>query len=181
MSMMSQHEQFKHWRKNDVGNTDVIISSHGGRSLMGGRGLTTGLAKKKVPPGTTLVFYGPDRAVLEAASLKYEFLDHNLAGQSYKEKGPNAPYVDYELTKLQGYHGNEDETYDTVETCLPRYDVVTIRYRGLSGGSIMLSDLLKRLAARGYVYKRVHCLFCRCLDNAMLDLINGRSSFVTPT
>lgn len=177
---MIEYSQFKLWTGS--GNNELIISSHGGRSLLGGRSIGTGFSKKKVPPGTSLVFYGPDRSVLVSGTIKYEFIDHNLAGKSHKVKGPGDSYVDYELTKFQGYHGNEDESYDVVKECLGKYDVVTIRHRPLKlGGSIMLGDLLKRLIKDGHSYTKVHCCFCRCFDSSILSLLNGRSDFTTPT
>lgn len=177
---MKEYSAFKLWT--GTGNSELIISSHGSRTLMGGRSLLTGFKKKKVPKGMELVFYGPDRSVLRAGDIKYEFITHNLAGQPYKVKPSGDPYVDYELTKYQGYHGNKDETYDMVKECLGKYDVVTIRFRPLKlGGSIMLSTLLQTLIDDGYSYKRVHCSFCRCYESSVLALLDGRPDHKTPT
>ena len=181
MPLMRAYDQFKHWKRNSTGNAELIISSHGGRSLLGGRNLLNGFGKRKVPAGMSLVFYGPDRSVLTSGTVKFEFIDHNLAGQPHKVKAAGDSYVDYELTKLQGYHGNEDETYDVVESCLSSYDVLTVRHRGVTGGSVMLSEVLGTLVKDGYVYSKVHCLFCRCFDSVMLSAIKGRSTHVTPT
>lgn len=177
---MIEYSAFKLWRGS--GNSELIISSHGGRTMMGGRSLSTGFQKKKVPKGTSLAFYGPDRAVLTAGTIKYEFITHNLAGQAHKVKMAGEPYVDYELSKFQGYHGNEDETYDVVQECLGQYDVVTIRHRPLrGGGSIMLSKLLETLSNDGYNYRKVHCLFCRCYSGSIMEHLKGREDHVTPT
>jgi hypothetical protein len=177
---MREFSQFKLWT--GTGNSEMIISSHGGRSLMGGRSIGTGFKKPKVPVGMSLAFYGPDRSVLVAGTVKYEFINHNLAGQPYKIKNAGDRYVDYELTKFQGYHGNEDETYDVVKECLGKYDVVTIRHRPLKlGGSIMLSGLLAKLAKEGFAYKKVHCSFCRCFNSSILEALKGRPEFTTPT
>jgi hypothetical protein len=116
---MIEYSQFKLWTGN--GNTELIISSHGGRSLLGGRSVGTGFSKKKVPPRTSLVFYGPDRSVLVSGTIKYEFITHNLAGIPVKTKVPGDSYVDYKLTKFQGNHGNPEESYDIVKECLVKY------------------------------------------------------------
>lgn len=187
---MIEYSQFKLWTGQD--NREVIISSHGGRSLLGGRSIRTGFSKKKVPPGTKLAFYGPDRAVLSASSIKYEFIVNNLAAQPCKVKLPGDEYVDYKLTKYQGYHGSAVEDYDLVVSCLTPavppphqsrcFDVVTIRHRPLKhGGSIMLSDLLKILSDNGHVYDMVHCSFCRCFNSDFLSSLKGRDVHITPT
>jgi hypothetical protein len=180
IDQMIEYPAFKLWT--GAGNGEVIISAHGGRSLLGGRGISTGFKKKKVPSAMSLAFYGPDRSVIVSGTVKYEFIDHNLAGQPYKIKPAGASYVDYELTKFQGYHGNEDETYEVVKDCLGQYDVITIRHRPLKlGGSIMLSDLLKTLIDSGHAYSVVHCSFCRCFSGSIMDLFKGRPDYTTPT
>lgn len=182
---MKQYDRFKLWMENTTSASsrkdDLIISSHGGRSLLGGRSILTGFHKKKVPAGVDLVFYGPDRSAIVAGTIKFEFVEHNLQGSPRKIKKAGDEYVDYELTKLQGYHGNEDETYDVVQECLSKYDVATIRYRPLKWGGIHLSSLMSQLIEDGFVYKRIHCCFCRSYQSSVMELIAGRDDFYTPT
>lgn len=182
---MKQFERFKLWMENgtDTGSMKqaLIITAHGGRSLLGGRSVLTGFRKKKVPNGMALYFYGPDRATITSGTIKYEFIDHDLTAHVHKIKQAGQEYVDYQLTKFQGRHGNEDETYTTVQQCLTKYDVVTIRYRPLKLGSTYLSEVLATLQEQGYVYGRIHCSFCRSFNSIIADLVHGRSTHVTPT
>jgi hypothetical protein len=183
---MKSYSQFKLWMQGDVApanrKSDLIITSHGSRTMMGGRTLMRGLKKRKVPAGMELHFYGPDRATIVSGTIKFEFIDHDLRGHVRKTKSAGERYVDYGLTKYQGRHGDEDETYDTVRECLGSYDVVTIRHRPLRlGGSINLSKLLAQLSKAGYVYEHIHCSFCRSYKSILMELLHGRANFTTPT
>lgn len=113
--------------------------------------------------------------------VKYEFIDHDLTAHVHKIKQVGQEYVDYQLTKFQGRHGNEDEAYATGQECLTQYDVVTIRYRPLKLGGTYLSDVLATSQAQGYVYGRIHCSYCRSFSNIIADWVHCRPTHVTPT
>lgn len=151
------------------GNTEVAITAHGGRSLLGGRSLRTAFRKKKVPAGLSVVFYGPDRAVLRSGSLKYEFIDHNLAGSAHKTKGPGDGYIDYGLIHF------EEETEKSISAALTKFDVVVIK----PNTEVKLSEILSDLA--GSTYRKVHCSFCRSYDSLIGEVLAGRKTFTTPT
>ena len=152
------------------GHSEAVIRAHGGRTLFGGRKLSGGFKKKKVPQGYTLVFYGPDRAEIQAGSLEYEFVVHNHQANPHKEKAAGDSYVDYGLASA-GNKGNE------IAACLGTYDVIDL----VGSGEIMLSRVLEMLQQTNVGYSKIHCLFCRCFTSGMLDFIKGRRTVVTPT
>ncbi|WP_141218205.1 putative adhesin [Bordetella genomosp. 11] len=157
MSDFLEYGQYRLWR--GANNLELIISSHGARSLAGGRKILNGFHKKTVPEGTELHFYGPDRAILNTRDIYQMFILRNMANRPYRIKTGGEPFVDYQLNKFQG----ELESYETVRQCLGRYDVVTIRHRPWKIGSdhMMLSELLTDLERRGHRYAKIHCFFCR--------------------
>lgn len=100
----------------------------------------------------------------------------------------HAKTYNYGLSKYQGRHGNENETYesimrDSLATFVPKkinaigvgaqgferyntssgtFDILTVRnrYKGLTTG-VNLQRVFEELHNRSYLYKSIHCYFCR--------------------
>jgi hypothetical protein len=99
---------------------------------------------------------------------------------------------DYELAKqVKSEFGHQhDDRYDNVgyhdlrrylernPEVASRFDLVSIRNRALR--TVMLSDLLRKLAANGYGYATVHCSFCRgtVIDGVKDIFGHGRDEMV---
>lgn len=160
--------QFKFWYADGSQHGQVIISSHGGRDLLGGRSIATGFKKQRVPAGVTLVFYGQDRSSILSYNIYQEFIARTPV--PFRKKGPGDFFVDYELTKFQE---EGVETYDDVKKCLSKYDVVTVRNRPLHfTNSIMLSEVISTLMTKKSIKTMtIHCSFCRSYGTIMSMLL----------
>jgi hypothetical protein len=83
---------------------------------------------------------------------------------------PNNLYYNYDLSKYQGRHNNEGETYDRIEKGVEYskkafkeaevYDVLTMRNRYFMGKNVTLKDALENIF-KLHPYRQVHCSFCR--------------------
>ncbi len=146
---------------------DLVITAHGSyksKDLIG----TT------VPSGVTLHFL-----VRENFALKDPGLDgflknrHNYIGE---DKYAGQAVRNYELTKYQGKHSNDAETYMDIATNVDSqpgmgtYNVLTVRNRW-SNSTVTLKDMFEELRKNGHSYIQVYCSFCRVAsDDASLFL-----------
>ena len=133
--------------------SEVIISAHGDRPYVY-NWLRSNIKPLAVPPGMTLVFYCPDGTNLKAGTISHDFIDKNLGGRPHHEIASGSPYSDIDLTKFT-FGGREDEN-KSIQMCLSKYDVITIRKEGIF--DLSLSELLEAIKGRNYT--RVHCHFC---------------------
>ncbi|AOB31557.1 hypothetical protein AKI39_13975 [Bordetella sp. H567] len=159
-------------------NADLIISSHGSRSLAGERNRYNPEFKNLVPPGMALHFYGPDYAPISTFNIHQAFMNDKVIARPYEIKSDGQAYVDYALSKFQG----PPESYDKVRNCLPLYDIVTIEQASVRGPSdhVMLSELIKDLLLKGHRYTRIHCFFCRSLSKSAIAKYPELAKLVKP-
>ena len=137
--------------------SEVIISAHGDRPYVNNWLRSSGVIKAlAVPPGMTLVFYCPDGTNLTAGTISHDFIDKNLGGRPHHEIASGSPYSDIDLTKFT-FGGREDEN-KSIQMCLSKYDVITIRVERTFKFDLSLSELLEAIKGRNYT--RVHCHFC---------------------
>jgi hypothetical protein len=121
-------------------------------------------------PDTRLLFYTPPAHTVIDPGLR-EICDNEIIAKEVFEAGTNCP--DHTLSKYQGKHGGEAETYAAIERLVAtKYfgtrpepiDVLTVRARytpKLVLASVTLSATLSRLWRMGYKYREVRCSFCR--------------------
>lgn len=155
----------------------LLISAHGGWSTSDGT--------FKVPQWTQLYFYGR-----EGASIKDPGVYNVMKGewQVVEAAGAGTLVRDYQLSKYQGRHGNEKETYDSIGSSIDRnseamqrmaqgdkyvkdrnfgynFDVLTVRnrnpYNPFATTGSSLKKVLQTLSDNGYKYENIHCSFCR--------------------
>jgi hypothetical protein len=165
----------------------LVISSHGAYVPGRNRGADEGNGWFKVPSWTTLDFY-----VVHGKALEDPTITSVTRYRPVETLGPGALVRNYRLFKYQGRHGSRDETYETIRARIDdnrqlaaqrdaeragatqeqrdsglldpihRYDVLTIRYRGLPGViGFTLRDVLRELDTYGRRYTRIRCAFCR--------------------
>jgi len=156
---------------------ELLITSHG-HYWMGLTGSVT------VPSWTTLYFFGPHQAaLLDPGVQKVSF-----GMKSYEKAGPGTTVRDYTLSKYQGSHGSEDETYASIKSDIDynrdiierakeateaqlqpildsgvkfeKFDVLTVRNRRLRVDP-NLSSVLNQLEAANMQYPHILCSFCR--------------------
>jgi len=160
---------------------DVVITAHGGYYPT-----TAHFDVPALPSFEGLFFYVPH------GTVQTDFGIGGFAGVERKVvdpiAAPGTDCWDYLLSKYQGRHSNNAETYDSIERDMnatteavrkhakglsnlktravyekksaPRiFDVVTIRNRVLSGDQNLRSVLTRVMQVN--VYRRIHCYFCR--------------------
>lgn len=165
----------------DPATDHLLISAHGGFMNLKG---PLGSSSFAVPSWTQLHFYAPHGSTIANPGIydlmkgEYEVLETFAAGDTV---------TNYELSKFQGKHGDEDETYESITGNVKRnreqvswlseqmtsgkahgpgrnfafnFDVLTVRNRVLRS-SPTLKDALSELGKHGFRYENIHCSFCR--------------------
>jgi len=156
----------------------VVITAHGGYALHN--------KPFKVPSGMRIHFYAPHGYILKDPGLAAAADGSTSVHDSY-DSGRWCP--DYELSKFQGRHGSEKETYERIGAGMHRdariarsremsgggelsaaqlsgmkeiiMDVITVRNRILQK-SPTLGDVIQAMQKDGLRYKEIYCSFCRC-------------------
>jgi hypothetical protein len=167
---------------------DLLISAHGCPRLFN--------RTFRVPPSTTIVFYGP-----EGVALIDPGFGNIAAGyvQVYETRGPGSVCSDYSLSKYQGYRGAlagfifgkiakpfvspTGETYQDIADYLARVsskvDILTL-HANPGKISITLSGVLQTLNDEGYSYKNIRCGFCRGITGGYRPTTNRPQPVVGP-
>ena len=151
-------------------NKKCIISAHGGQSIIN--------STFKVKQNQKFVFYAPHGYTLKDPSIVPILTGRAKSNQTIS----SGKCPDYQLSKYQGSHSDNFETYQSIEQASwskqqwvefgiephlvgdvvtsPHMDVVTIRNRhGRTEPS--LHELVAVLKDYGWGYEEYHCSFCR--------------------
>ncbi len=153
----------------------LLISAHGGYMDLWGP-LKSNIIR--VPEWTQLYFYAAHGSTIRDPGV-YNILKGNF--QVSETVGSGGSVTNYELSKYQGSHGNENETYASISANIDqnngvledvqsganksrnyafRFDVLTVRNRRFRSDPT-LSDVFAALAENNYRYENIHCSFCR--------------------
>lgn len=150
----------------------LLISSHGS--------YTNKSRMLSVPNWTSMSFFN-DHGTSLNASPKTE-ISMVIQGQWVPKQvyGPGVQVMNYTLTKFQGKHSGNQQSYADVQAqmiegnnltqgemaqmldrCTTKCDVLTVRNRGLFGSSVTLHHVMTQLHVRNLHYSEILCLFCR--------------------
>lgn len=180
--------------QDDSGNPaeELLITSHG-HYWMGLTGTFT------VPAWTTLHFFGPHQASLLDPGVR----PISQGMKDYETFGPGSVVRDYTLSKFQGSHGNQAETYASIGTDIDhnrelvataatapddvmaplraqgikfdKFDVLTIRNRRLRTDP-NISSVIQLLDQQNLRYANILCSFCRSPAIGPSGTHNARSN-----
>ena len=167
------------------GGSNCLISAHGGYKQN-----VSSFDVTKVAPGVELFFYGEHSKVLSDPGL--EVLSKRPVVVNQHPNPDGALVCDYTLTKYQGSHSNETETYDSIARRLAfdadlgtrleleldeimkrpaskkSYEslaychVATVRNRW-NRADVSLKYAVQEIVKRKPGIKQIHCSFCRSL------------------
>ncbi|HTY64449.1 MAG TPA: hypothetical protein VMG30_19530 [Acidobacteriota bacterium] len=149
---------------------ELIISAHGG--------YTSSTEPFFTQPGVEFVFYCE-----HGHSLNDPHVRSLMVGRGRPSCGTRSgqvPCMNYELSKYQGRHGDDAESYAEIANAItyareeypkligggngqPAMDVLTVRYR-LNPMRFLHTGNLKEAvnwALTKHAYRRIHCNFCR--------------------
>ncbi len=150
----------------------AVVSCHGGV-----------LPKTFVmPPGSVFKFYSlPTKSAY--GSLEKTLYDDQVKETKIANHAKQSWNVidDYDLSKFQGKHGGNSESYDDVRRFVDEHsqNVLTLRNRksvfaDKSEQNRTLSFLVTQLSIRFPHITEYRCLFCRVDDHAWVDVLTGQ-------
>lgn len=163
----------------------LVITAHGAETRQSIDGASFGYKHWK----PVFVFFSSKGHSVNAEELGLVASRANSIGPNehiggYEVQRDTTPF-EYELSKFQGKHGNDFETYDSIQRNIKShlkegnsYDVLTVRNRKkgfYKNNDVHLSDILSWLNQENLHYKTIVCSFCRSDVAVYRNMLTGEA------
>ncbi|AQS86734.1 hypothetical protein NCH01_28460 [Neoasaia chiangmaiensis] len=171
--------------RNEVGNNFYVWTLADGRSsksecVITAHGMIDPLHRRYSGPDVTFSFYCSRRTTLTDPGIAmFNTESANPRNAERVAQGSSSSMDEYLLGKYTNtdgqsrQHNGMGEDYAKLADLgrfLPRYDVVSVRNRGLRyANPVTLTELVGTLWEHGYRYNVFHCLFCRPTFSQMVS------------